>query len=131
MGSCVTKEQKADCQMVADSINYVWNPVYVVPTGNRRGRQPVQKEVSANIELHLAQDWFHGKLGAGRGGWHIAKWLLTEYCTKMGPPCGSFLVRESEIFVGDFVLSIWCDEKVQHFHIHWQQDTNKPQVLFN
>jgi len=80
--------------------------------------------VSANIELHLTQDWFHGKLGAGHGGRHVAERLLTEYCTKMGAPDGSFLVRESETFVGDYVLSIWCDEKVQHFRIHWRQDTN-------
>ena len=80
--------------------------------------------MSANIELHLAQDWFHGKLGAGHGGRHVAERLLTEYCTKMGAPDGSFLVRKSETFVGDYVLSIWCDEKVQHFRIHWRQDTN-------
>uniref|UniRef100_A0A8V0YM76 phosphoinositide phospholipase C n=1 Tax=Gallus gallus TaxID=9031 RepID=A0A8V0YM76_CHICK len=88
------------------------------------GENEVILEVSANIELHLAQDWFHGKLGAGHGGRHVAERLLTEYCTKMGAPDGSFLVRESETFVGDYVLSIWCDEKVQHFRIHWRQDTN-------
>uniref|UniRef100_A0A8V0Y0K6 SH2 domain-containing protein n=1 Tax=Gallus gallus TaxID=9031 RepID=A0A8V0Y0K6_CHICK len=47
-----------------------------------------------------------------------------KYCIEMGAPDGSFLVRESETFVGDYVLSIWCDEKVQHFRIHWRQDTN-------
>ena len=92
--------------MVGDSINYVWNLVYIDPTRNRRGRRPAQKEVSANIELHLAQDWFHGKLGAGCSGRYIAERLLTEYCTKMEAPDGSFLVRESETFVGDYVLSI-------------------------
>ena len=92
--------------MVADSITYVWNPIYIAPTGSRQGRQSTQKEVSANIELHLVQDWFHGKLGVGHGGRHIAERLLTEYCTEMGAPDGSFLVRESETFVGDYVLSI-------------------------
>ena len=77
--------------------------------------------MSANIELHLIQELFHGKLGEERIGWHIAECLLTEYCTKMGAPDGSFLVRKSGTFVGDCVLSS-CNEKVQHCCIHWWQD---------
>uniref|UniRef100_A0A8V0X1S7 phosphoinositide phospholipase C n=1 Tax=Gallus gallus TaxID=9031 RepID=A0A8V0X1S7_CHICK len=116
--------QEADCQTVADSINYVWNPIYIAPTGSRRGRQFTQKEVSANIELHLEQDWYHGKLGAGHGGRHIAEQRVTEYCAKMEAPDGSFLVRESGTYVGDYVLSIWWDGKVQHIRIHWRQDAD-------
>jgi len=86
MCSYVTKEQTADCQMVEDSITYAWNLLYVVLAGNRQGRQSAQKEVRTDIKLHLAQDWFHGNLGAGCGGWHIAERLLMEYCTEMGPP---------------------------------------------
>uniref|UniRef100_A0A8V0X7U0 phosphoinositide phospholipase C n=1 Tax=Gallus gallus TaxID=9031 RepID=A0A8V0X7U0_CHICK len=56
-----------------------------------------------------------------RIGWHIAECLLTEYCTKMGAPDGSFLVRKSGTLVGDCVLSS-CNEKVQHCCIHWWQD---------
>ena len=59
-----------------------------------------------------------------RGGRHIAEWLLTEYCTEMGAPDGSFLVRENEILVGDCILSIYCNRKVQHCHILWQQDAS-------
>jgi len=124
MRSCVTKEQAAHSQMTEESINYTWNLLYVVPARNRRGRRSAQKEVSTNIELHLAQDWFHSKLGEGRVGWHMAEWLLTEYCTEMGDPDGSFLVRESGTFVGDYVLSLWCNEKVQHCCIHWWQDAS-------
>ena len=120
----MTKEQEADCQMVADSITYIWNPIYIVSTGSRRGSQSTQKEVSANIELHLEQDWYHGKLGAGCGGRHIAEQRVMEYCAEMEAPDGSFLVRESGTYVGDYVLSIWWDGKVQHIHIRWQQDAD-------
>ena len=68
--------------------------------------------MSANIELHLVQDWFHGKLGAGRGGRHIAEQRVMEYCAEMEAPDGSFLVRDSGTYVGDYVLSIWCNEKM-------------------
>ena len=110
--------------MVADSITYVWNPIYIAPTGSRQGRQSTQKEVSANIELHLEQDWYHGKLGVGRGGRHITEQPVTEYCAEMEAPDGSFLVRESGTYVGDYVLSIWWDGKVQHIRIHWQWDAD-------
>uniref|UniRef100_A0A669QK72 phosphoinositide phospholipase C n=1 Tax=Phasianus colchicus TaxID=9054 RepID=A0A669QK72_PHACC len=122
MGSCVTKEQTADCQMTEEPTSYAWNPLYVPLTGSRQRRRPAQKEVSANMELHLAQEWFHGRLGAGRDGRHIAERLLTERCAEMEAPDGSFLVRESGTYVGDYVLSIWHSEKVRHCRIHWRQD---------
>ena len=97
---------------------------YIAPTVSRLGRRSTQKEVSANIELHLEQDWYHGKLGVGRGGRHITEQPVTEYCAEMEAPDGSFLVRESGTYVGDYVLSIWWDGKVQHIRIHWQWDAD-------
>ena len=70
------------------------------------------------MELHLAREWFHGKLGAGHGEQHIAERLLTERCAKMEAPDGSF-IRESESYVGDYVLSFWHSEKVRHYRMHW------------
>lgn len=64
-------------------------------------------QASSSTELHSNEKWFHGKLGAGRDGRHIAERLLTEYCIETGAPDGSFLVRESETFVGDYTLSFW------------------------
>lgn len=55
----------------------------------------------------MTEKWFHGKLGAGRDGRQIAERLLSEYCLETGAPDGSFLVRESETFVGDYTLSFW------------------------
>ena len=47
--------------------------------------------------------WFHGKLPDGR---KAAENLLKQF--NRGD--GSFLVRESTTFVGDFSLSFWCVE---------------------
>lgn len=60
------------------------------------------------MDQHVMEKWFHGKLGAGRDGRQIAERLLSEYCLETGAPDGSFLVRESETFVGDYTLSFWC-----------------------
>lgn len=59
------------------------------------------------MDQHVTEKWFHGKLGAGRDGRQIAERLLSEYCMDTGAPDGSFLVRESETFVGDYTLSFW------------------------
>ena len=87
--------------MVTDSINNVWNPIYVAPTGTSRGRRSPQKEVNANIELHLEKDWYHSKWGAGCGGWQITEQLVSEYCTEMEEPGGSILVRKTGTYVRD------------------------------
>lgn len=68
---------------------------------------PSLSQATGSTELHSNEKWFHGKLGAGRDGRHIAERLLTEYCIETGAPDGSFLVRESETFVGDYTLSFW------------------------
>lgn len=56
-------------------------------------------------ELHFAEKWFHRNIS--RQG---AERLLNEY--QKGD--GSFLVRPSNMFVGDFSLSFWRRNKVQH-----------------
>lgn len=64
-------------------------------------------QVANGMDQHVTEKWFHGKLGAGRDGRQIAERLLSEYCLETGAPDGSFLVRESETFVGDYTLSFW------------------------
>ncbi|XP_074148737.1 1-phosphatidylinositol 4,5-bisphosphate phosphodiesterase gamma-1 isoform X1 [Sminthopsis crassicaudata] len=124
-----------------DPINHEWYPHYFVLTsskiyyseetssdqGNEDEEEP--KEVSSSAELHSSEKWFHGKLGAGRDGRHIAERLLTEYCIETGAPDGSFLVRESETFVGDYTLSFWRNGKVQHCRIHSRQDAGSPKFF--
>ncbi|KAI6055801.1 PLCG1 [Marmota monax] len=124
-----------------DPINHEWYPHYFVLTsskiyyseetssdqGNEDEEEP--KEASGSTELHSNEKWFHGKLGAGRDGRHIAERLLTEYCIETGAPDGSFLVRESETFVGDYTLSFWRNGKVQHCRIHSRQDAGTPKFF--
>ncbi|XP_035302778.1 1-phosphatidylinositol 4,5-bisphosphate phosphodiesterase gamma-1 isoform X3 [Cricetulus griseus] len=124
-----------------DPVNHEWYPHYFVLTsskiyyseetnsdqGNEDEEEP--KEASSSTELHSSEKWFHGKLGAGRDGRHIAERLLTEYCIETGAPDGSFLVRESETFVGDYTLSFWRNGKVQHCRIHSRQDAGTPKFF--
>ncbi|XP_021500027.1 1-phosphatidylinositol 4,5-bisphosphate phosphodiesterase gamma-1 isoform X2 [Meriones unguiculatus] len=124
-----------------DPVNHEWYPHYFVLTsskiyyseetssdqGNEDEEEP--KEASGSTELHSSEKWFHGKLGAGRDGRHIAERLLTEYCIETGAPDGSFLVRESETFVGDYTLSFWRNGKVQHCRIHSRQDAGTPKFF--
>ena len=51
-----------------------------------------------STELHLKEKWFHGKLASGRPD---AERLLADYQSVNG----SFLVRESATFTGDYSLS--------------------------
>lgn len=124
-----------------DPINHEWYSHFFVLTsskiyyseettgGQTNDDEEEQKEVSNSSELHSAEKWFHGKLGAGRDGRHIAERLLTDYCIETGAPDGSFLVRESETFVGDYTLSFWRNGKVQHCRIHSRQEAGSPKFF--
>ena len=61
----------------------------------------IQFQGVPNDELHYGEKWFHGKLSGGRAE---AEDLLRSY-SHLGD--GTFLVRESETFVGDYTLSFW------------------------
>uniref|UniRef100_A0A2K6DVA5 1-phosphatidylinositol 4,5-bisphosphate phosphodiesterase gamma n=1 Tax=Macaca nemestrina TaxID=9545 RepID=A0A2K6DVA5_MACNE len=121
---------------IKNGILYLEDPVNHVRTGpvplwSVPGMEPAQVWgwASSSTELHSNEKWFHGKLGAGRDGRHIAERLLTEYCIETGAPDGSFLVRESETFVGDYTLSFWRNGKVQHCRIHSRQDAGTPKFF--
>ncbi|CAB1324000.1 unnamed protein product [Coregonus sp. 'balchen'] len=62
------------------------------------------------------------ELGGGRDGRQVAEKLLQEYCEGGGKD-GTFLVRESETFVGDYTLSFWRSGRVQHCRIHSRQES--------
>ncbi|NXP98323.1 PLCG1 phosphodiesterase, partial [Vidua macroura] len=119
-----------------DPIDHTWSPHYFVLTSNKiyyseetsryqfneDEEEVEQKEEFNNNELHFTEKWFHGKLGGGRDGRQIAEKLLHEYCTETGGKDGTFLVRESETFVGDYTLSFWRSSRVQHCRIHSRQE---------
>ncbi|XP_046996756.1 1-phosphatidylinositol 4,5-bisphosphate phosphodiesterase gamma-1 [Schistocerca americana] len=77
------------------------------------------KEGIPNDDLHFSEKWFHGKLASGRTE---AETLLKDY-SHLGD--GTFLVRESETFVGDYSLSFWRQGKVNHCHIRSKQENNQ------
>lgn len=90
-------------------------------------------QVSNGMDQHVTEKWFHGKLGAGRDGRQIAERLLSEYCLETGAPDGSFLVRESETFVGDYTLSFWYSASRSEFKVsanlvHFFPKTEKHQI---
>ncbi|XP_018494683.1 1-phosphatidylinositol 4,5-bisphosphate phosphodiesterase gamma-1 [Galendromus occidentalis] len=76
----------------------------------------LQREGTTSDELHFGERWFHGKLPGGR---QRAAELLQEY-SYLGD--GTFLVRESDTFVGDYSLSFWRQGKVYHSRIRTKQE---------
>ncbi|CAG2068465.1 unnamed protein product, partial [Timema podura] len=104
-----------------DPVDKEWNPHFFILTQNKlfwtdsvqEGDQEEDlegeeetgfhrpKEGVPNDELHFSEKWFHGKLPGGRAE---AEDLLHDY-SYLGD--GTFLVRESETFVGDYSLSFW------------------------
>jgi len=54
------------------------------------------------FELHFGEEWFHGRLSGGR---ERAKEILQQHGPTLGD--GTFLVRKSGNFVGDYSLSFW------------------------
>uniref|UniRef100_A0A3B3Y442 1-phosphatidylinositol 4,5-bisphosphate phosphodiesterase gamma n=1 Tax=Poecilia mexicana TaxID=48701 RepID=A0A3B3Y442_9TELE len=119
-----------------DPIDHTWTPHYFVLTSNKiyyseetsryqtadEEEEDMLKEECNNNEQHCAERWFHGKLGGGRDGRQVAEKLLQEYCEGGGKD-GTFLVRESETFVGDYTLSFWRSGRVQHCRIHSRQES--------
>ncbi|CAH1709910.1 1-phosphatidylinositol 4,5-bisphosphate phosphodiesterase gamma-1 isoform X2 [Aphis gossypii] len=74
------------------------------------------REGIPNDELHFGEYWFHGKLARGR---NEAEELLKQY-QHFG--AGTFLVRQSDTFIGDYSLSFWHLGKVNHCRIRSKHD---------
>lgn len=70
-------------------------------------------------EMHFSEEWFHGKLPGGR---LEAERLLKQY-GDLGD--GTFLVRESETFVGDYSLSLWRTSNHNHCRIRSRHDKGR------
>ncbi|KAK2162254.1 hypothetical protein LSH36_101g04011 [Paralvinella palmiformis] len=110
-----------------DPVERKWLPHFFVLTSTKLSyteeTQPEEEEdeepalINAiNEELHYSEKWFHGRLEGGRDR---AEMLLHEY-SYLGD--GTFLVRDSETFVGDFSLSFWRRGQVHHCRIKSRQE---------
>lgn len=109
-----------------DQINKLWNAYIFVLTQHKLMYKPEPddtrdddnesiiirpSESVVNDELHFGENWFHGKLENGR---EEAEKLLKSY-KHLGD--GTFLVRESATFVGDYSISFWRQDRVHHCRI--------------
>lgn len=118
-----------------DPVDKEWNPHLIVLTENKlfyidNYLSPGEGEVDSDgendrerpktdvpqDELHFGECWFHGKLAGNR---REAEQLLHAH-SYLGD--GTFLVRESVTFVGDYCLSFWRQGKVNHCRIRLKQD---------
>ncbi|XP_045463914.1 1-phosphatidylinositol 4,5-bisphosphate phosphodiesterase gamma-1 [Harmonia axyridis] len=131
---------------IEDPVDKEWNPHFFVLTNNQlfytdsyrldpeSERSEDEEDSSSsssfqrpksdipNEELHFSEKWFHGKLKDGRDE---AERLLKTYAY-LGD--GTFLVRASVTFVGEYCLSFWRCGQVNHCRIRSKQD--KQQTKF-
>ncbi|XP_073973209.1 small wing phospholipase C gamma 1 isoform X2 [Rhodnius prolixus] len=139
---------KNGVMFLEDPVDKEWNPHFFVLTqnklfytdiyhGDRDGDDEADPEDLApgpigllkmregvpNDELHYGEKWFHGKLAGGRSE---ADALLKAY-SYLGD--GTFLVRESDTFVGDYSLSFWRQGKVNHCRIRSKQDRGQTKYM--
>ncbi|XP_051929498.1 1-phosphatidylinositol 4,5-bisphosphate phosphodiesterase gamma-1-like isoform X2 [Hippocampus zosterae] len=123
-----------------DPVDHTWTPHYFVLTSKKiyyseeTSRYQTADEEEEDLddaneecrgdngEPHGAERWLHAKLGGGCDGRQLAEKLLRDYCEGGGQD-GTFLVRESETFVGDYTLSFWRSGRVQHCRIHLRQES--------
>uniref|UniRef100_A0A1Y1KG69 1-phosphatidylinositol 4,5-bisphosphate phosphodiesterase gamma n=1 Tax=Photinus pyralis TaxID=7054 RepID=A0A1Y1KG69_PHOPY len=122
---------------IEDAVDHEWSPHFFVLTQNKLfytdSYRPDQdsersededdpitshrpKSDVPNEELHFSEKWFHGRLPKGR---EEAEHLLETY-SHLGD--GTFLVRTSVTFVGEYCLSFWRNGSVNHCRIKSKQD---------
>lgn len=121
-----------------DPVDKEWNPHFFVLTQNKLfytdsyKMEPEAEEeeettlaftrpksVVSNEELHFSEQWFHGHIPNGRDA---SEELLRTY-SHLGD--GTFLVRSSVTFVGEYCLSFWRNGSVNHCRIRSKQDKQK------
>lgn len=121
-----------------------WRPHYFVLTEQRLIFSPVLDNADSNEdeddtsqmgnnptpndELHFSEPWFHGKIE--KVGDKPPRMVAEELLTQHQKGDGTFLVRDSDTFKGDYTLSFWINgQKPQHVHIKKRND--KGQTVFS
>lgn len=135
---------KSGIMYLEDPMDKEWNPHFFVLTQNKlfytsRCKSDQESERSEdeeeggsgfhrqksdvpNEELHFSEKWFHGRLQRGR---EEAEELLHTY-SYLGD--GTFLVRTSVTFVGEYCLSFLRNSQVNHCRIRSKPD--KQQIKY-
>lgn len=123
---CVRNIPKEGRLYMQDPVDKSWNLYIFVLTQHKLMYKPEPDEPRdddfetnflrpnesvVNDELHFGENWFHGKLENGRDE---AERLLKAY-KHLGD--GTFLVRESATFVGDYSISFWRLDRAHHCRI--------------
>lgn len=127
----ISTSVKNGIMYLEDPVDHTWRPHIFVLNGSKlyyteETQSPDQDEDLEEEEapedgrpideLHFSEKWFHGRLEGGR---KRAEEQLQQY-SYLGD--GTFLVRESDTFVGDFSLSFWRQGKVNHCRIKSRQE---------
>lgn len=113
---------------IEDKLDGQWTKHYFVLTTEKLSISEPQEEETEqteenaeeeletkNQELHFNEAWFHGKLKGGRAA---AEALLRD----VNGEDGTFLIRESDTFPGEFSMSFLKGGEVQHCRIRCQND---------
>lgn len=122
----VSSAVKNGIMYLEDPVDRTWQPHFFVLNGSKlyyteETQSPDQDEEAEDDdssedgkpvdELHFSEKWFHGHLEGGR---RRAEELLHQY-GDLGD--GTFLVRDSDTFIGEFSLSFIRQGKVNHCRI--------------
>ncbi|KAL8594295.1 hypothetical protein ACOMHN_000997 [Nucella lapillus] len=122
----VSSAVKNGIMYLEDPVDRTWQPHFFVLNGSKlyyteETQTPDQDEDAEEDdssedgrpadELHFSERWFHGHLEGGR---RKAEELLQTYGS-LGD--GTFLVRDSDTFIGEFSLSFIRQGKVNHCRI--------------
>ncbi|XP_038662281.1 1-phosphatidylinositol 4,5-bisphosphate phosphodiesterase gamma-2 [Scyliorhinus canicula] len=118
-------EKKSGFLYLMDPIDLIWYKHYCViadgklyfadSTDDDNEFTKMTNQAINSTDRHFNEKWFHGKMG--RDGRQRAERLLQEFCMETVGRDGTFLVRESDTFPGDFTLSFWRNGRVQHCRI--------------
>eukprot|EP00049_Salpingoeca_infusionum_P018616 m.357987 g.357987 ORF g.357987 m.357987 type:complete len:1324 (-) comp18011_c0_seq1:571-4542(-) len=120
---------KNGCLFMQDPVDMSWNKHYFVLTAQKLFYAEADDEDDEDEfvddmgdvkgalkeELHFSEPWYHGHLEGGR---LKAEELLREYMHEQG----TFLVRSSDSFPGEYSLSFTFNNRAQHCRIRKHAD---------
>ncbi|XP_051953316.1 1-phosphatidylinositol 4,5-bisphosphate phosphodiesterase gamma-2 [Xyrauchen texanus] len=102
------------------------NKLYYSEEKKQDGPGNIQ-DIYKHLESHLSEPWFHGRLVGGR---QTAERLLRNFCEWSNTKDGTFLVRESDMFIRNYSISIWKMGRIQHCRIFVSPENGHTFFLF-